>query len=104
MYTGVDKPGLIRMFEVTEPSIVFCDNKAYDLVADCLMHLKNKAKVFTFNGTNGNSEPAEVLFEETGIEEEFVYVSNIEFKYQQKFNFFAFVDLLILMESIILLL
>lgn len=74
MYTAVDEPSLIRMFEMTEPSIVFCDIKVYDLVAGCLMQLKNNAKVFTFKGSKGDSEPAEVLFDETGIEEEFVYV------------------------------
>lgn len=74
MHTGVDRPNIVRMFEMTEPSLVFCDVKVYDLVVECLMKLGNVAKVFTFNGTKGDSESVDCLFNETGIEEEFVYV------------------------------
>lgn len=72
LHTEVEKPNVIRMFGMTEPSIVFCDVKVYDLVVECLMDLDNSAKVFTFNGHKGKSEPVEILFEATGTAEDFV--------------------------------
>lgn len=72
--TGVEKASLIRSFKVTEPSVVFCDVKVYDLVAECLTQMGSNVKVFTFNGTKRDSEQVENLFMETGIEEDFVYV------------------------------
>lgn len=74
MHTGVEKPNIVRMFEMTKPSLIFCDIKVYDLVEECLKKLGNNAKVFTFNGTKGNSESVDCLLNGTGIEEEFVYV------------------------------
>lgn len=72
LHTNVEKSDVIHMFEMTEPSIIFCGIEVYDLVSECLADLHNKAKVFTFNGTKGDSEAVERLFEETGIEEDFV--------------------------------
>lgn len=72
LHTGVEKSDVIRMFKLTEPSLVFCDVKVYDLIAECLMELKITAKVFTFNGGTDDSESVENLFIETGIESEFV--------------------------------
>lgn len=70
--TGVDKAYLIRAFQMTEPCIVFCDVKVCDLVTECLREMGSNARLFTFNGTKGDSESVESLFEETGIEEDFV--------------------------------
>lgn len=51
--------------------MIFCDVKAYDLLIDCLKEMDISAKIFTFNGTKGDSEPVENLFEETGREADF---------------------------------
>lgn len=72
MHTSVEKANLIRMLRMTEPSVLFCDVKVYDLVNECIAELGKIIKIFTFNGTKGDSEAVETLFEETGIEEEFV--------------------------------
>lgn len=72
--TTVQKIDVIRMFTITKPNVLFCDVKVYDLVKECLSELQNNAKIFTFNGTKGDSEAVECLFEETGIEDDFLYV------------------------------
>lgn len=60
------------MFAITEPSVIFCDVDVYDLVKECLEKLVNDAKIYTFNGTKGNSMGIECLFQETGREEDFM--------------------------------
>lgn len=74
------------MFEMTQPSLVFCDITVFDLVAECLKDLGNDAKVFTFNGTKGDSDPMESLFDgktNSTITGDFQtgcwYVSNLNF-------------------------
>lgn len=66
------KPDMLRMLGITEPDLIFCEVEVYDVMVECLTELGNKAKIFTFNGTKGDSEPVQNLFEETGIEEEFM--------------------------------
>lgn len=61
-----------RVLKMTEPSIIFCEVRSYDMVMECLAELGISAKIFTFNGTKGKSEAVESLFEETGIEDDFV--------------------------------
>lgn len=70
--TTFDKRQLMSVFENTEPGIIFCEAKFYDLVIECLKELRINAKLFTFNGTKGDSEAVENLFQETGNEEDFV--------------------------------
>lgn len=72
MYTAMEKQSILRMFELSEPKIIFCEVKVYDLVVECLGEVGKKAKIFTFSGTKGESEAVESLFEETGTEEHFV--------------------------------
>lgn len=69
--TRKESGSISRMFETTEPNVVFCEVKVYDMMVKCLAELGNDAKIFTFNGSKGNSEPVENLFVETGIESEF---------------------------------
>lgn len=66
------KRNMIRILQLTEPCLVFCETEVYDLVVECLKELKIDAKIFTFNGTCDDSEPVENLFCETGIEEDFM--------------------------------
>lgn len=66
------KKYIITMLQKTEPKLIFCEVKVYDLVVECLDEVGYKAKVFTFNGKKGDSEPVENLFIETGIEEDFM--------------------------------
>lgn len=71
--TSVEKSDVIRMLGITEPSVMICDIKVYDLIKECLMELgNNKAQIFTFNGTKNDSIAIEYLFERTGNEENFV--------------------------------
>lgn len=72
MYTAMEKPSILRMFDLTEPKIIFCEVKVYDLVVECLNEVRINAKIFTFNGTIGESEAIESLFEKTGTEKDFV--------------------------------
>ncbi|XP_055299806.1 probable 4-coumarate--CoA ligase 1 isoform X2 [Sitodiplosis mosellana] len=72
--TSVEKPDVIRMLGITEPSVMICDIKVYDLIKECLTELKNDATIFTFNGTKDSSIAVEHLFEPTGNEENFVPV------------------------------
>lgn len=62
---------IIGMLQKTEPTLIFCEAKLYDMVVESLEEVGSKAKVFTFNGTKGDSEAVETLFEETGTENDF---------------------------------
>lgn len=73
MYTSMEKQSILRMFELTEPRIIFCEVKVYDLVVECLAEVGiSKTTIFTFGGTKGDSEDIEKLFDETGYERDFV--------------------------------
>lgn len=73
MYTSMEKPSVLRMFELTEPKIIFCEVKVYDLMVDCLAEAKIRdAKIFTFNGGKGDAESVNCLFMATGCERDFV--------------------------------
>lgn len=61
-----------HMLSTTQPSLMFCDIKIYDLLKECLSELGNDADIFTFGGQIGDSEPVENLFVENGDEYEFV--------------------------------
>lgn len=66
------KTRMLDMLKTTNPSVMFCDVEAYDMLHECLTELGNGAEVFTFGGSKCGSEPYEVLLEETHIEAEFV--------------------------------
>lgn len=66
------KADMIRMLQISEPSLIFCEIERMDLLVECLNELKMKAKIFTFNGTKGDSEPVESLFAKTGNEDAYV--------------------------------
>lgn len=70
--TLVGKQDVMRMYAITEPSVVFCDVHVYDMIEECLNELGNKAKIYTFNGTKGNSEAIENLLQATGTEVNFM--------------------------------
>ncbi|XP_055325950.1 uncharacterized protein LOC129579797 isoform X2 [Sitodiplosis mosellana] len=71
---SVEKSDIIKMFRLTEPSFIFCEVEKYDLMKECLKELNNDAPIFTFNGTKGDSESVESLFEVTGTEDIFIPV------------------------------
>lgn len=61
-----------QMFRTNAPSVL-CDITVCDLVKVCFEELKNDAKIFTINWTNGDSEDCfESLFEKTETEESLV--------------------------------
>lgn len=66
------KHDTVRVMKMTKPSVIFCDVRSYDMAVDCLAEVGINAKIFTFNGTKDKSEAVENLFEETGIEDDFV--------------------------------
>lgn len=70
--TSLCKSDIVRMFGMTRPSVVFCGIEVYDLMKQSLNELGNTAKIFTFNGMHGDSEPVENLFIETKMEESFM--------------------------------
>lgn len=67
-----DKTVLIHMLKKTKPVLMFCDTDVCDLVEECLNEVGNNAKIFTFGGSKGNSEPIENLLAETHRENAFV--------------------------------
>lgn len=67
----MDSSNILRMLRLTQPKIVFCEVKMYDLVLECLNETEVNAKIFTFNGTRGNAVEVNELFNETGTEDEF---------------------------------
>lgn len=66
------KTEVIHMMKITRPVLVFCDVGCYDLVDECLKELSFEAKIFTFGGSVGRSEPVENLFKETCKENQFM--------------------------------
>lgn len=70
--TKMEKSTVVNMLQLTQPGLVFCEIKVYDLIVEVLTELKMDAKVFTFNGIKGNSIPVDVLFVKTGVEENFM--------------------------------
>lgn len=65
------KREILRILEMTQPKLIFCEMRVFDLVQTCLAELEMHAEIFTLNGTTDGAEPVENLFVETGIEEEF---------------------------------
>lgn len=68
----MEKSTVLNMIQLTRPHLVFCEIKAYDLIAEVLAELKMDTKVFTFNGSKGKSIPVETLFTKTGTEDSFM--------------------------------
>lgn len=63
---------LIHMFKITKPVLVFCDIDCYELIDSCLDALGSVARIFTFGGSLGRSEPVENLFKYTHKEDQFM--------------------------------
>lgn len=61
-----------RMLSKTEPAVIFCGIEDYDDLFQCLRELGLKTKLFTFGAIKGDSELADSLLAETGIEDSFV--------------------------------
>ena len=68
----MEKPTILHILQLTQPHLVFCEIKVYDLIVEVLAELKMDANIFTFNGNKRNSLPVDVLFAETGIETSFM--------------------------------
>lgn len=73
---GIDpsfrKAEFIHMLSITKPVLIFCDVTCEELLSECLTEIGIRAKIFTFGGHQGQSEPIENLFKETHIEHEFM--------------------------------
>lgn len=73
MYTAMEKLCVIRMFKITEPRIIFCEIKVYDLMVECLAEIGiSNVRIFTFGGTKGDADAVDDLFDATGEESDFV--------------------------------
>lgn len=57
---------------ITQPALMFCERSLYAKVRESLDALGNGAKIFTFGGQIGDSEPVESLMVEAGDETSFV--------------------------------
>lgn len=68
------KAELMYMLKITTPVLMFCDKPSYGLLKSCLDELQMKTKVFTYGGSEDDSEPVENLFRETFREFEFIPV------------------------------
>lgn len=66
------KAEILHMLSITKPELMFCDFACYDILNECLVELGNSAKIFTFGGQKGHSEPIEILLKETHKENEFM--------------------------------
>lgn len=66
------KTELMHMLKITKPVLWLCDMDCYDLLRECLTEMKSSAKIFTFGGKFGQSEPVENLFRETHKECQFM--------------------------------
>lgn len=66
------KADMIRMLQISEPQLMFCEMDRLDLLLECLDELNMNPKIFTFNGKKGDLEPVECLFTPTGNEEDYV--------------------------------
>lgn len=63
---------LKHMLNITKSETIFCDVDRYEILTECLNELKIKARIFTFGGIVGGSEPVENLFKEIDNEDQFV--------------------------------
>lgn len=66
------KTEFMHMLKITKPVLVFCDVSCYEILSECLTELESDARIFTFGGSFGRSEPVENLFKETQREETFM--------------------------------
>lgn len=74
LHSMLSKSEIVSIFEKTEPSAVFCDADAYDVVNEALSELQSNllVKVFIFGETIDDLESVESLMIETGDENSFV--------------------------------
>lgn len=70
--TSFGRTELIHILNMTKPVLLFCDVECVDLLDECLKEIEIQAKIFTFGGSKGNSEPIENLFKETHKETQFM--------------------------------
>lgn len=66
------QPNMTNMLKITQPVLMFCHISLYDIVKECLDDIGNTAKIFTFDGQVGDSEPVENLMVENGDETSFL--------------------------------
>lgn len=72
VYATAEKASMAQAFEITQPSVVFCEIDVYDVVKECFKEMGKNVKIFTFNGERGDSESVESLLQETHNEENFM--------------------------------
>lgn len=72
LHSMLSKDEIISILEKTEPSAIFCDAEAYDVVNEALKELQSNVKVFIFGEAIDDLEPVGDLMIETGEENSFV--------------------------------
>lgn len=72
MNTLLSKEEIVRVLEKTKPTVIFCDDSAYNQLNAALKELKLNAKVFILGQPIDDLETVERLLIETGIENNFV--------------------------------
>lgn len=71
LHPMLSKDEISHNLKKTKPSVVFCDVSSYNKMEEALKDAELHAKIFTFGGKSGISEPVENLFTETGVEDDF---------------------------------
>lgn len=72
LHPMLSKQEIIRILIKTKPSIIFCAVDEYYRIYEALKELKLNVKIFTFDGHIEGLDAIEILFAETGIENQFV--------------------------------
>lgn len=71
-HAATEKANMLYTFQITQPSVLFCEVGVYDLVKECVDEIGLNMKIFTFNGVKGDSEPVENLLQTTQDEDDFL--------------------------------
>lgn len=72
LHSMLSNDEITSIFEKTEPSAVFCDAEAYDVVNEVLQKLQSNVKVFMIGEEIDELEPVQNLMIETGEENSYV--------------------------------
>lgn len=70
--------GIVDIFQRIRPSFIFCDSDILDSIKDVINDIELDAKVFTVNESVDGFDSINVLMNETGNEDSFVYVINVK--------------------------
>lgn len=62
----------MHMFSITKPSIIFCDSDKFEILQSAIDEIRLNALVYVFGEKIDGIESVNSLFQETGIENQFM--------------------------------